>query len=259
MNICPFLSHHLPLLDSTDAALGVEYDDPGSRNICKSSHRRLAGISGSGSQDYDLIRHSILRGRSRHKMREYGERHILERDGRSVEQFQVPYAVGLFQAGDLRNIELAVIGSVYAVLQFLFCIVGKEQAHDLQRSLLIALRGQHFPVLGIARQFFGNKQSSVRRKSLQNSLGCCYSKFGTAGAPVHDLHRIKTPICLLNDFITCLLLLHNNNRNPVFRQAWNDTGAEPAAARKNRTRCGSCLVCTYFIIMISYYAAFLNR
>ena len=170
MHIRASLGEHLPLLYCADASLGIKHDDLCARDISESGHCRLAGISGSCRQDHDLILNAVLGCGSCHQMRQDRQRHILEGDRRSMEQFQIPYAIRLFQAGDLRYIELAVVCSVDTTLQFFLGIVGKKQAHDLQRCLLIGLGCKCIPVAGTSRQFLGNKQSTVRCQSLQDSL-----------------------------------------------------------------------------------------
>ena len=63
------LGHHLLLLNRADTVLRVKYDDPGTLDIGKACQSCLTGITGSSSQDHDLILDIILTGGSDHQVR----------------------------------------------------------------------------------------------------------------------------------------------------------------------------------------------
>ena len=58
--VIAFLSQHLKLLNTADTALWIKDDDLCTRDICKACKSRFSGISGSCSQDHDIIRDLIL-------------------------------------------------------------------------------------------------------------------------------------------------------------------------------------------------------
>ena len=57
------LGGHLGLLDSGDAAVGVEHSDAGAGHIVEALHGRLAGVAGGGRQNDHVALHALSLGR----------------------------------------------------------------------------------------------------------------------------------------------------------------------------------------------------
>ena len=86
IGIGTLLSYHLLLLDRTYTMLRIKYDDLGSRHICKACHCSFTCISGSCSEDHDLILDVVLLRCCCHQMWKDGKCHIFKCDGSAVEQ-----------------------------------------------------------------------------------------------------------------------------------------------------------------------------
>ena len=166
LHILTLLGHHLLLLYGADAVLRVEYHNSGTRHIGEACHSCLAGIAGGSGQDHDLIFHLILLRGNGHQMGQDGERHILERDGGTMEQLQEISAVRLHKRRDLRRIKLLVVSAVDAVLQLLLCKIRQELAHNRVSCLLIAHLCQLIQTYIQCRNLHRHKQTAVRGKAL---------------------------------------------------------------------------------------------
>ena len=103
-------------------------------------------------------------------MRQNGQRHIFKGDGRAVIELEIIRAVRLAQRGDLRRIELLIIGPCDAVLQFLLRVVGQEEPHHLIGQLLIGKTGHFLQGPLKLRHLTGHKEASVAAEALQDRL-----------------------------------------------------------------------------------------
>ena len=175
IGVIAFLCYHLLLLDRADAVFGIEYDDPGTRNISKTCHRRLTCISGSCCKDHDLIFDIIFLRRRSHQVREDGKSHVFKGDRRSVEQLQKINSVScLVKRRDLLCIEFGIICSGNTVFKLFFRIICKKAAHNFIRCFLVchlcktAQRNIQF------RDTHRHEQAAVLRKPLQYCLGGRY-------------------------------------------------------------------------------------
>ena len=176
------LSYHLLLLDRAYTVLRIEYDNPCSRNICKTSQCSLTGISGSCSQDHDVVLDLVLSRCCCHKMWKNGQCHILESDGRTVEQFQIVSSICLMKRCDLCGVEFLIVCICNTVLQLFFCKICKKTAHNFIGCFLIC----HLSKFLYRNIQFRNRsryeQTSVFGKSFQNSHRRCYCLAFASGA-----------------------------------------------------------------------------
>ena len=182
--IIPFLGHHLLLLDRADTILRVKYDDLCSRHICKSCQCCLSSVPGGCSQDHNIIFHLILLRCSSHQIRQNRKCHILECDGRPVEQLQIVSILHLCQRCDHVCIELFVVCTVNTVLQFFLGIIGEKELHHLICGLLISHSGQLLHGTGKLRNRIRNKQSSIFSQTLKDRFRCSHRFFCASGTSV---------------------------------------------------------------------------
>ena len=163
--VCSALRNHLLLLDRADAVLRVKHDNARARDIREACKCRLAGISGGGCQDNNLLLRMVFLCRCRQQMRQNGKRHILERNRRAVKQLKIIYSVLLPQRGDLLRIKLAVVSPVDAALQLLLRKIGQKQLHHLVSHLLITHLCQPAERDIKRRYSFRHEKSPVRCQS----------------------------------------------------------------------------------------------
>ena len=119
MGVCTSLSRHLQLLHLRDTIARVENDDFGTWHIGKTSHGCLTSITRSGGQDDNFIFQAVFLGRSGHKVRQDGESHVLEGNGRSSEELQIVLTLQFDQGCNFRRVELVIVGIVDTVVQLL--------------------------------------------------------------------------------------------------------------------------------------------
>ena len=112
VSIGALLGHHLLLLDGAYAVLRVKYNNSCARNIRKTSQCSLAGISWGRCKNDDLIFHVVLLRSGGHQVWQNRQCHILERNGRSVEQLQEICTVCFLKRCDHICIKFLIICTV---------------------------------------------------------------------------------------------------------------------------------------------------
>ena len=99
VHVGALLGHHLSLLHCADAAFGIKYDDFRPFHVTEAFQRRLARVAARRHEDESAAAVAeLLLGRD-HKIRQQGERHILERVCGAVPQFQHEKPVLHFHEG----------------------------------------------------------------------------------------------------------------------------------------------------------------
>ena len=165
------LRGHLQFLHLADLAFGVEDGDAGSGRIRKSCEGGLAGVSGCGGDDHDLlVVVAVGRGGTCHEAGEDLERDILECGGRAVEQFHHVVVAKRLDRGDL------LVGPLFAVCfgdalgKLLFGEVGQQCAEYALGDGLIGHAGKIVDGdLGFA-ELIGDEQTAVVGESEANGL-----------------------------------------------------------------------------------------
>ena len=186
-DVAALLGLHLPLLHGADAAVGIEHDDLRAGYITKALHGGLAGVAAGGGQDQDLVVHAALFPGGGHQPGQHTQRHILEGAGGAAEQLQHRIIAHRNGGGQLRRLELAVVGGADKGVHLLF---GKR---GQQRRQNFAGHGQgihlqcRLPVQPDPGQRRHGVQSAVGGKALQNSLGGCGVESGVSRALI--VHR----------------------------------------------------------------------
>ena len=166
-----FLRYHLQFLHTADPVLRIKYDDLRSRNIRKSCKRGFPGISGSRRQDHDLIFYLIFLCCGSQKMRQDRQRHIFERDRRSMKQLQMISISHFYKRRDHFGIKLGIISTRNTAFQFLFRKICQKLFHHRIGGLLIRHRLQFFHRHIQLRDVHRHKQSPVFRQTFQDRFG----------------------------------------------------------------------------------------
>ena len=162
--------------------LRIKYNDSCSRNICKACKSCFTGISGSCSQDYDLILYLILSCCCCHQMRKNGQCHILKCDGGTMEQFQIISSVCFMKRGDLCCVKFLIVCICNTVLQLFLCKICKKTAHNFIGCFLICHLSKFLYRNIQFRDRSRYKQTSIFGKSFQNSHGRGYCFTFASGA-----------------------------------------------------------------------------
>ena len=176
------LCYHLFLLDRTYSMLRIKYNDSCSRNICKACKGCFTGISGSCSQDHDLILYLILSCCCCHQMRKNGQCHILKCDSGTMEQFQIISSVCFMKRGDLCCVKFLIVCICNTVLQLFLCKICKKTAHNFIGCFLICHLSKFLYRNIQFRDRSRYKQTSIFGKSFQNSHGRGYCFTFASGA-----------------------------------------------------------------------------
>ena len=87
-DVFPFLRYHLPALHVGNAVRGIEDDYARPLDVAEPLHRRLARVAGSGGQNERLSLLPYLALGSGEQMRQHGQRHVLERAGRTMPKLE---------------------------------------------------------------------------------------------------------------------------------------------------------------------------
>ena len=167
ISIGSLLGYHLFLLDRADTMFRIEYDDPGSRYICKTCHGSLAGISGCCGKNYDFVFHIVLLRCSCHQMRKDGKCHILKCNCCAVEQLQEICSICFMKGSNLLCIKFTVIRLVDTVLKLFLCKICEETAHYLVCCLLVSHLSQFVHWYIQLWNALRHEQSAVLRKAFQ--------------------------------------------------------------------------------------------
>ena len=93
VDVVPLLRAHLELLHFGDAVIGIEHHDLDAVGVLEPFKRSLARIAAGGDEDEDLFLDPAQITALSEKVRKHGERHILERARRAVEEFEHVHAV----------------------------------------------------------------------------------------------------------------------------------------------------------------------
>ena len=167
ISIGSLLGYHLFLLNRADAMFRIEYDNFGSRYICKTCHGSFTGISGCCGKNYDLIFHMVLLRCCCHQMRKDGKGHILKRNSCAVEQLQKISSTGFMKRSDLFCIKFAVICLADTVLKLFLCKICEKTAHYLICCFLISHLSQFVHWYIQLWNALRHEQSAVLRKAFQ--------------------------------------------------------------------------------------------
>ena len=165
------LRGHLQLLHLADFAFRIEHGDTSARRIGEAGEGRLAGVSGGGGDDHDLLV-AIIVGRSGacHEARQDLQGHILERGGRSVEQLHHEIVAERLDRSDSLIGPLRPVRLRNAFLQFVLGEIRQQYGQHVKRDLLVGLAGQGRDVhMGFA-QGVGDEQAAVIGYALANGL-----------------------------------------------------------------------------------------
>ena len=127
-HIAAGLGGHLQFLHGTHAVLRIKNDDPRPVDIGKTVERGLAGIAGRGHEyDHGAAGRSLSRGGGQ-QIRQQLQRHILERAGGTVPEFQQIHAGrDLPQRCGIVVFESAAVSAVHAAGNFLRREIGQEE------------------------------------------------------------------------------------------------------------------------------------
>ena len=118
--ILSFLCHHLQFLYPAHTVLWIKYNNLRTRYIRESRQGSFPRIPGGCRQNDDILCYVVFPGCSCQQVRQNGKRHILKRNGSSVEKFQVISIPHLDQRRNYICVKLLVICTINTVLQFFF-------------------------------------------------------------------------------------------------------------------------------------------
>ena len=135
--VIALLREHLEFLKAAHTALRIEDHNAGARDIRKTRHCGLAGIAAGRGQNLNLVRDAVLFCRRGHEIGQNRERHILERNGLSVEELEVVGVVREGQRRNFRRVELLVVCAPNARAEFFLGIVGEQKTHHAIGHFLI--------------------------------------------------------------------------------------------------------------------------
>ena len=159
-HIGPLLGGHLELLDGADAALRVEDADAGAGHVPEARHGRFPGVPGRRGQDDRLLPFRKRLLCADQELRERGQRHVLERVGRPVEQLEVIRVPGFPEGRHFLRVEPPVIGARHDA--FHIREVVQEHREQLRRHPFEGQGHQRFHVL-LPRECGRHIQPVVRR------------------------------------------------------------------------------------------------
>ena len=190
--IFAFLCHHLAFLHIAYALDRIEYHDLRAGNVLESFQRSLTGITGSSSQDHDLILDIQLFYSCGQEIRQDLECHVLECTGRAMPQFQ--HISSLEQVCDLCNVLgvkcLCCVCTFCAVAQLSIGIISQILGKYERSTLCIVHTCQRFQfVHGDRRNRFRHKQAAFFRNSLCNCRSAFYTNAAVSGAFVKHCYH----------------------------------------------------------------------
>ena len=157
MNVVALLGHHLCPLNLGNTAVGVEYTDPHTVYIAEACQCGLAGVTGGGGEDQNILLLSFDGLGFGQKLGQHTQSHILKCGGGAPEQLQHGKLAGIHRGGQLIGFKFAGIGFGYqsfhlrnirqkrpndpgghghgVALQAGLCIKGGQGSGDIQTSI----------------------------------------------------------------------------------------------------------------------------
>ena len=184
-DIPALLGHHLGPLDLRDTALGVEYTDADSGHILEAYQSRLAGITGGGGEDADLLLDALFLLGGGEKLGQHAQSHILKGGGGAPEELADRHIPHGHRGGQVFGLEFAGVGILD---QFAHIRNVRQQGReDHFGHALAALLQALMPVKG--RNGFRHIKAAVRRKTVEN---CLSAVNGGGHSPGRNVIHSKT-------------------------------------------------------------------
>ena len=166
------LGHHLEALDVGDLAGGVEHGDAHAIHAREAVERGLAGVSGGGGDDHDLL--AVGPASNAHELGEHLERNVLEGTGGAMVELEQPVRAERGDGADRRGVPLASVGGVDAAGELLAAIVTQKRAQDEGGRLVVALRAHRLEREPGRSKLVGDVEAAVRSDSGEDCLLACY-------------------------------------------------------------------------------------
>ena len=191
VDVGALLRAHLQLLHLGYAVVGVEHHNLYALGVFEPLERGLAGVARSGDEYEYLFLYAADIAAPAQKIGQHRERHVLERAGGAVPQFeQVDAVVYFYERGGVA-FELG-IRRLERGEQLLAVVVVEVFAQYLRRPFGVAQRQHRLQLLpGYGRETFGNEQSAVVRKALYYSF--CRAVYLFAAARAYKIHNNFLP------------------------------------------------------------------
>ena len=176
VDVLALLGIHLMLLHRGHAVDRIENDDLRMRNVAEALERRLAGIAGGRHEDDGVLAVADLRKRLGQEMRQYLQRHVLERAGGAVPELQQIHFCAVIGNGRERSGILSAelrggIGGIDAFGDLLRGEIGEIHRDDELRPLAVIHREHRAQRFGRElREALGHEQSAVLGDALCDRL-----------------------------------------------------------------------------------------